>query len=52
MAERFGGQVADTVGIENFISVQKTEGPKLVAQLEEHVKDYDVDIITQQKAVP
>lgn len=51
VAERFGGQVADTVGIENFISVQKTEGPKLVAQLEEHVKDYDVDIITQQKAV-
>ncbi len=50
VAERFGGQVADTVGIENFISVQKTEGPKLVAQLEEHVKEYDVDIITQQKA--
>lgn len=51
VAERFGGQVADTVGIENFISVKQTEGPKLVAQLEEHVKDYDVDIITQQKAV-
>jgi alkyl hydroperoxide reductase subunit F len=51
VAERFGGQVADTVGIENFISVKQTEGPKLVAQLEEHVKDYDVDVITQQKAV-
>lgn len=46
VADRFGGQVLDTVGIENFISVKKTEGPKLVASLEEHVKDYDVDIMT------
>ncbi|MFC0119455.1 alkyl hydroperoxide reductase subunit F [Pseudoalteromonas xiamenensis] len=50
VAERFGGQVADTVGIENFISVKATEGPKLVAQLEEHVKDYDVDIMKSQRA--
>lgn len=50
VAERFGGQVMDTVGIENFISVSKTEGPKLVAGLEEHVKDYDVDIIQNQLA--
>ncbi|MBR9884622.1 MAG: alkyl hydroperoxide reductase subunit F [Oceanospirillales bacterium] len=50
VAERFGGQVMDTVGIENFISVKATEGPKLVAGLEEHVRDYDVDIITEQKA--
>lgn len=47
---RFGGQVLDTVGIENFISVKKTEGPKLVAHLEEHVRDYDVDIISDQTA--
>jgi len=51
VAERFGGQVSDTVGIENFISVPYTEGPKLVAQLEEHVKDYDVDVMKTQKAV-
>ncbi|OOV88714.1 alkyl hydroperoxide reductase subunit F [Oceanospirillum linum] len=51
IAERFGGQVADTVGIENFISVSYTEGPKLVAQLEEHVKEYDVDIMKAQQAV-
>jgi alkyl hydroperoxide reductase subunit F len=51
VAERFGGQVADTVGIENFISVKYTEGPKLVAHLEEHVKEYDVDIMKAQKAV-
>ena len=50
VADRFGGQVLDTVGIENFISVKATEGPKLVASLEEHVKDYDVDIMTGQKA--
>lgn len=51
VAERFGGQVADTVGIENFISVSYTEGPKLVAQLEEHVKEYNVDIMKTQQAV-
>ena len=51
VADRFGGQVADTVGIENFISVPYTEGPKLVAHLEEHVKDYEVDVMKAQKAV-
>ncbi len=50
VAERFGGQVMDTVGIENFISVPYTEGPKLVASLEQHVKEYDVDVITEQSA--
>ena len=50
VAERFGGQVMDTLGIENFISVKATEGPKLVSALEEHVKEYDVDIINLQKA--
>jgi alkyl hydroperoxide reductase subunit F len=51
IAERFGGQVLDTMGIENFISVQHTEGPKLVAHLEQHVKDYAVDVMNVQKAV-
>lgn len=50
VAERFGGQVLDTMGIENFISVQHTEGPKMVAQLEAHVKDYEVDVMNLQKA--
>ncbi len=49
-AERFGGQVLDTMDIENFISVSRTEGPKLAAQLEAHVKDYDVEIMNLQKA--
>jgi alkyl hydroperoxide reductase subunit F len=51
VAERFGGQVLDTMGIENFISVSHTEGPKMVAHLEQHVKDYDVDVMNLQKAV-
>ena len=50
VAERFGGQVMDTMGIENLIGTQYTEGPKLVASLEEHVKEYDVDIINLQRA--
>ena len=50
VAERFGGQVMDTVGIENFISVPYTEGPKLSANLEQHVKEYGVDIIVGQRA--
>ncbi len=50
VAERFGGQVLDTLGIENFISVKYTEGPKLAASLEEHVRDYEVDIIRGQRA--
>ncbi|TWC38520.1 alkyl hydroperoxide reductase subunit F [Pseudomonas sp. SJZ079] len=49
-AERFGGQVLDTMAIENFISVQETEGPKLARALEEHVRQYDVDIINLQRA--
>jgi len=50
VAERFGGQVMDTVGIENFISVKYTEGPKLAASLEEHVKEYGVDVMNLQRA--
>ncbi len=49
-AERFGGQVLDTLAIENFISVQETEGPRMVAQLEQHVRQYDVDIMNLQRA--
>lgn len=50
VADRFGGQVMDTLGIENFISVKETEGPQLVAALEEHVKTYDIDIMNLQRA--
>ena len=50
LAERFGGQVMDTMGIENFISVKETEGPKLVQALEQHVKTYEVDVMNLQRA--
>ncbi|MCG3863917.1 MULTISPECIES: alkyl hydroperoxide reductase subunit F [unclassified Photobacterium] len=49
VAERFGGQVMDTMSIENFISVKETQGPRLAASLEEHVKQYNVDIMSEQR---
>ncbi|GAB3761290.1 alkyl hydroperoxide reductase subunit F [Ramlibacter monticola] len=49
-SERFGGQVLDTLGIENFISVKETEGPKFAMALEEHVRHYDVEIVNLQRA--
>ena len=50
VSERFGGQVLDTAAIENFISVSRTEGPKFATSLEEHVKDYDIDVMDLQRA--
>ncbi|HEY8358931.1 MAG TPA: alkyl hydroperoxide reductase subunit F [Ramlibacter sp.] len=49
-SERFGGQVLDTLGIENFISVKETEGPRFAVALEEHVRSYEVDIMNLQRA--
>jgi alkyl hydroperoxide reductase subunit F len=49
-SERFGGQVLDTLGIENFVSVKETEGPKFALALEEHVRHYDVEIVNLQRA--
>ncbi|MFP7723490.1 alkyl hydroperoxide reductase subunit F [Lysobacter sp. A3-1-A15] len=49
-AERFGGQVLDTMAIENFVSVQYTEGPKLAVALEQHVREYEVDVMNLQRA--
>lgn len=51
VADRFGGQVADTLAIENFISVNQTQGPQLVAALESHVSEYPVDVMKHQRAV-
>ncbi|HEX7983649.1 MAG TPA: alkyl hydroperoxide reductase subunit F, partial [Duganella sp.] len=50
LAERFGGQVLDTLAIENFISVKETDGPKFAVALEQHVKEYEVDIMNTQRA--
>jgi len=49
-AERFGGQVLDTMAIENLTGTPHTEGPKLASDLERHVRDYEVDIMNLQKA--
>jgi alkyl hydroperoxide reductase subunit F len=49
-AERLGGQLLDTVGIENFISVKETQGHKLAGGLEQHVTTYDVDVMNLQRA--
>ena len=50
LAERFGGQVLDTLAIENFISVKETDGPKFAMALEQHVKEYEVDIMNTHRA--
>ncbi len=50
VAERFGGQVVDTLAIENLISVPHTEGSKLAMALEQHVKEYEVEIMNLQRA--
>ena len=49
-AERLGGQVLDTMGIENLISVPYTEGPKLATAMETHIKEYDIDVMNLQTA--
>ena len=51
VSERFGGQVLDTLGIENLIAVAHTEGPQLAAALEQRVRDHDVDVMNVQRAV-
>jgi alkyl hydroperoxide reductase subunit F len=50
VTERFGGQVLDTMSIENLVSVPHTDGPKLTAALEQHVREYDVDVMDLQRA--
>ena len=49
VAERFGGQTLDTLGIENYVSVLETQGPKFAAALEAHARAYDVDIMNGQR---
>ncbi|MDQ1286507.1 MAG: NADH-dependent peroxiredoxin subunit [Actinomycetota bacterium] len=51
VVERFGGQVLDTMSIENFISVPRTEGPQFGAALENHVREYDVQVIRGRRAL-
>jgi len=50
VAERFGGQMLDTQAIENFISVKEADGVKMASALEEHVRQYQVEIMNLQRA--
>src|SRR6267378_2924289 len=50
VAERFGGQLVDTMAIENFVSVAETDGPRFAAALEQHVRRYDVEMLSAQRA--
>ena len=50
LTERLGGQTNDTLGIENYISVLETQGPKFAADLESHVRQYGVELMTRQRA--
>lgn len=50
VVDTFGGQVLETLGIENVIGTPYVEGPQLMRQVEEHVKQYDVDIMKGQRA--
>ena len=50
LTERLGGQTNDTLGIENYISVLETQGPKFAADLESHIRQYGVEVITRQRA--
>ena len=49
IAEKFGGQVQETKGIENMISVQYTEGPALTAQLSQHVASYPIKVLEHRR---
>ena len=51
VADRFGGQLLDTLGIENLISVSYTEGPRLASELEQNVREHDVELITAQEVM-
>ena len=50
VSENIGGQTLDTLGIENYISVKETDGPKFALALEQQVRSYDVDIMNMQRA--
>ncbi|MCX9145983.1 alkyl hydroperoxide reductase subunit F [Erythrobacter sp. WG] len=50
-AERFGGQLMDTLGIENLPGTPYTEGPKLTDSLKKHVGEYEIDLMDLARAV-
>lgn len=49
VAEKIGGQVNETKGIENLISIPYTEGPQLAANLFSHLDEYPIDILEHRR---
>lgn len=49
VAQKVGGQVQETLGIENLVSVTYTEGPKLAADLANHLKSYPVELLEHRR---
>lgn len=49
ISDRMGGQLQDTKGIENMISVTYTEGPKLTSELNEHLGQYDIEVLEHRR---
>lgn len=49
MAERIGGQVKETVGIENLISVPETTGTQLADNLRLHMRQYPIDLLEHRR---
>ena len=49
IAEKVGGQVQDTKGIENLISVTYTEGPQLAAKLADHIREYPIKLLEHRR---
>ena len=50
VADRIGGQVNDTAGIENFITVKQTTGSEFSSNLGAHIEEYDIDAMTGIRA--
>ncbi len=49
IAQKIGGQVQETLGIENMVSITYTEGPRLAADLEKHLRSYPIDLLEHRR---
>ncbi len=49
ITDRLGGQLQDTKGIENMISIPYTEGPQLTADLQKHMDAYEIELLEHRR---
>ncbi len=49
IADNIGGQVKETVDIENLISKKKTTGSELAADLMGHISEYSIEILSNRR---